>query len=468
MAKKLYINTAAADPASAFVQSATNPTSTTLPQFRLGDLEKLSLYLVDGLGGYDSESGSGALTVKFGMGNKASGPTGGTYTLTDGSVTTSAIAYNAIASVVQTALNALNSGAGPFSDTVTVTGTFPAFKLTFDTVGVQSLLAVGAGGNLLTPASGITLAEITAGTVSVAEVQSLYLAQSPVVFQETWTTITNGWEAQVSFATFELRDFITGESSDIWMEVEITDGSGNRVTRAQAKTAAHGEVIAEDALAPVGLPTYNTTTESNAAYVQNRSAVTGLAGVGSTKLAGIATAAGAAVSGWLVAVEITNTVSFYQLQAGTTPESLPDIVWPNDHATTTNEYIWVLMGITTTTNSDDLATLTTITAAGNSNVDVGAFSQYTVLGTCTDTYDATAFTHTIALQVTNAEQGDRIDLRLSMPASVDPTIEIRNATAGGTLLTTINPENSTDALPFAGSYAYDGTAWNEISATWID
>lgn len=467
MAKEFFINTSAVDPAQAFVRSKESPTATALPQFRLGDLETVKIYLVDGQGGYDANSGSGSLSVKFGLGNKAAEPTGGTYTLTDGTDTTSAIAYNASASTVQTALNALNTNAGPFSDTVVVTGTFPDFKVKWDSVGAVAILDVGTAGNLLTPAAGIGFSEITAGDGSTREEQSIHFAQTPVVYQATWTPITDGWEAQVSFATYELADFLAGaESADIWFEVEITDGAGDRVTRAQAKTVVHGEVISNEALKPVDLASYLTAAETRAQFVHNRSAVTGLTGGGSTNLDGIATASGAASVGWMVAVEIGDDVSFYELRSGTTAESSPDVIRPDDYAASTNEVFWQLLS--TAANIDHSETLTTITAGGNQNIDVDKYSVYTACVTVTDTYDASAFTHTITIQTTNAEQGDIVNVRLSMPASVDPTIEIRNATAGGTLLTTFQSENNTDSLPASGLYMYNGTAWKEISAGWID
>lgn len=468
MAKQIFINTSEQDPAAAFVAGVDSPTPAKLPKFRLGDIETLQLFLVDGLGSYDSDSGSGTLTVKFGLGNKAASPTGGTYTLKDsGGATTSALAYNANATAVQAALNALNSGAGPNSDTVTVSGTFPNFKVTWDNTGAHALLDVGTNGNALTPATGIAFKEITAGDGSTAEVQSIHFAQSPVVFQTTWNTISNGWEAQINLNTFELADFLAGETNaDIWIECEITDSGGDRVTRAQAQTVVHGEVISENALVPVSLATYLTASENRAQFVQNRSAITGLTGGGSTNLDGITTAGGAAAVGWMVAVEIGDLASFYELRSGTTAEASPEVIRPDDYAASTNEVYWQRIGVYT--NLDHTETLTTITAAGNQTVDVAAYSLYTVFATITDTYDATAFTHIIVLDTSNAEQGDMINVRLEMPASVDPTIEIRNATTGGTLLTTVQSENNVDALPFAGNYVFNGTEWKEIAAAWVD
>jgi len=468
MAKQIFINTSEQEPAAAFVSGVDSPTPARLPKFRLGDIETVQLFLVDGLGSYDADSGSGTLTVKFGIGNKAAEPTGGTYTLKDsGGATTSALAYNANAAAVQTALNALNSGAGPDSGLVTVSGTFPNYKITWNATGARALLDVGTNGNALTPNTGIAFKEITAGDGSTAEVQSIHFAQSPVVYQETWNAISNGWESQVEFNTFELADFLAGqENASAWIEVEITNAVGDRVTRAQAKTEVHGEVISENAMVPVSLASYLTAEEIRAQFVQNRSAITGLTGGGATNLDGITTAGGAASVGWLAAVEIGNIVSLYELRTGTTAEASPEVIRPDDYAASTNEVYWQRVGVYT--NLDHTETLTTITAAGNQTVDVAAYSLYTVFATITDTYDSTPFTHIIVLDTSNAEQGDTVNVRLEMPASVDPTIEIRNATTGGTLLTTVQSENNVDALPFAGMYVFNGTEWKEIAADWVD
>lgn len=470
MAKSIFIDTSSNNPATAYVKSAESPTPTAIPQFRLGDLETINLYLVDGAGGYDSDSGSGSLTVKFGLGNKAAEPTGGTYTLTDGTDTTGSLAYNASASTVQTALNALNTSTGPFGDTVTVTGTFPAFKITFDSNGAQSNITVGT--NALTPASGITLAEITAGDGSTQEVQSLYLAQSPVVYQETWGTITNGWSAQVNFATFELRDHLGGaENAAIWMEVEITDGSGNRVTRAQGKTTAHGEVIADDALAPVGLPTYLTSTEANAAFVLNKSAITGLTGGGSTNLDGISTASAAAAVGWKVAIDVGDVLYVYELESGTTAESSPDVIRPDDYAASTNEKVWVLKSVNANVSSSEQVS---ITGAGNTNITPGAGkSLHTAFVTITDTGTSGAggdFTATLSLVSTNSSDGDVVKLRFASTLPMDETVEIYDASTGGTLLTTFSKiDAGSGAQNYAAEYVYDATAgeFKEVHAEWL-
>jgi hypothetical protein len=96
-------------------------------------------------------------TVTLGSGN-----TGGTFTLTYGGQTTSAIAYNALGSAVQTAFTALsNVGTG----NVTVTGSAGGpYTITFiESLGNQAVTAVTGAGSLTGGTNTVTIAQTTAG-----------------------------------------------------------------------------------------------------------------------------------------------------------------------------------------------------------------------------------------------------------------------------------------------------------------
>ena len=89
----LYFNGAALDPASAltrnlFAQPATKPV------FMLGDNPTINLYVTDGQGGFDADSGDASVNVWLAIGNPGAEPTGGTFRLgvssaTSGSLTNS-------------------------------------------------------------------------------------------------------------------------------------------------------------------------------------------------------------------------------------------------------------------------------------------------------------------------------------------------------------------------------------------
>lgn len=466
--KILYINTAAADASLSLVRSEQVLQAVSAPQFRLGDKEKLRIYLVDGAGAFDSLSGSGSVTLKLGLGNKGAAPTGGTFVLADSTDQTSALNYNCTASELQTALNALNSGAGPFSGTVTVTGTNPGFLITWASNGAHPNLTLYT--NNLTPSSGVSIAELQTGDGSTAEKQSIYLAQSPVIFRESWTGIANGWEGQLDCATFEARDYLEGlASASIYLEIEVTDGSGNRVTRQQIQTTLHGEVIAEDALAPVGLPTYLNEAQSRAAFVQNKSGLTGLTGGTGTDLDGIATANGAVSAGEIVAVTLSDAVSFYQLQSGTDSEDSPTVIRPDDYASSTNEVIWKRLAVIGAVHGEYEAI--TITGAGNDDITLTEGREHKEINVdITDAYNSSPFDATLSLKDTNAKAGDVIELRGRATAPGDGTLKVYDQSTGGTLLTTFEAQGA-----ITGGYAYffarwifDGSNWEEFTARFED
>lgn len=100
-------------------------------------------------------------------------PTGGTFTLSFGSETTSALAYDADAATVQAALEALNNiGSG----NVTVTGTNPAFTMTFggDLANVKLPLLTGDESSLTGGTPGFTIARDTTGSPGNDLIATLY------------------------------------------------------------------------------------------------------------------------------------------------------------------------------------------------------------------------------------------------------------------------------------------------------
>jgi hypothetical protein len=316
-----------------------------LPVFVAGDTYTARVFLVN-KGGVDDASGTASYSIKLALGTPGAVPTGGTFTITAGAATTSAIAYNASAAAVQSALNALNANAGPYSDLVTVTS--PAtglYKVTWTTAAARALMTSTA--TSLTPTSGVVVTEETAGDGSTIEVQSIRLAQNPVVMQDTWTPITSpydGWSGSFSMATYDLLAALLADSDtlELTMELELTDPSGNRRTIFQGTVSILDEAIDQAAFTPQPQTRYYTTTESATRYVQNRADITDLTGGSANDLDSIATASGATAAGTTIAVHINQSVYIYELVSGTDAEDSPNIIRPDDYAGTTNEYVWKL------------------------------------------------------------------------------------------------------------------------------
>lgn len=114
-----------------------------------------------------------------------------------------------------------------------------------------------------------------------------------------------------------------------------------------------------------------------------------------------------------------------------------------------------------TTELNAYESLTAISAAGTTTITLAALNlrktaQAAVSG------GAGTYTHVIVLDTTNANAGDVAVVTLDMAASTNPTLEVRNATSGGTLLDTIHDTSGTETLEWSGEYVFNGTAWVKV------
>lgn len=90
MATQLFVNVQASSIGSSLVRSATDLTPVTFPTLVVGDGREYELYFVDGEGGFASFSGDASFIPLIAIG-ECGYPTGGTFTLTFGGNTTTAI-----------------------------------------------------------------------------------------------------------------------------------------------------------------------------------------------------------------------------------------------------------------------------------------------------------------------------------------------------------------------------------------
>lgn len=145
------------------------------------------------------------------------GPTGGTFTLTFQGQTTGAIAYNAGAASVKTALEALSN-----VTTVTVTKTGTTYLVEFDDPGGQDLQQMTGDGSSLTGASVAVV--VTQSAVTAAnEVQQVSLTGNPTggTFTLTWdpgggdeTTASIAYDASASTVQTALEGLATPTAGD--------------------------------------------------------------------------------------------------------------------------------------------------------------------------------------------------------------------------------------------------------------
>lgn len=160
------------------VSSFLSTKSAIAPRFVAGDITPVSARITKPSTNPDLPWEEVDLTgkkVKVSVGKQVNPITGGTFTITYGGDTTSAIAYNATAATVQTALNDLASITSAGGVTVTQTGT--AFRVAFVSDGVITAITANAAG--LTPASESAITTIQAGTVSAKGIYVVRFKASP-------------------------------------------------------------------------------------------------------------------------------------------------------------------------------------------------------------------------------------------------------------------------------------------------
>ena len=154
------------------------------PVFTQGDRLPVELHFLDATGlsylpyTYYDPSGD---DVKLALGLVDSVPTAGTFTLTYGGQTTSAIAAAASASDVQTALQALATVGASGANTLTVTGDDGGpWYVSWSSAGTRSLLS--ADSSLLVPASAFVVDTLVDGSVSAREQQVIKFEVADVAY----------------------------------------------------------------------------------------------------------------------------------------------------------------------------------------------------------------------------------------------------------------------------------------------
>jgi hypothetical protein len=203
------------------VASETNSAPVGLTTFTKGDNGAFNLYFLEATGVINRPFevvDKSSTSVKLGIGSRTGVPETGTYTLTFGGDTTSALDAAATAGAIQTALNglaAISSAGG-----VSVTGELADhFTVRFNDVGAQG--SISADVSQLIPDTVAVIDERIAGSSTVKEVQEIQLRLTPAVFQDSWadlgtaitatveTTITgSGIDNEIQRLSFSREPFI--------------------------------------------------------------------------------------------------------------------------------------------------------------------------------------------------------------------------------------------------------------------
>lgn len=125
-------------------------------------------------------------SVYLGLGPVGESPTLGTFTLTYGANTTTALAYNITAAALETALNALASITSAGGIDVTGPDNGP-YQIVFRTAGART--AITGNADLLYPLSSIQVYEARPGDAGTPEIQVVVIDRQPAALAETFTAI---------------------------------------------------------------------------------------------------------------------------------------------------------------------------------------------------------------------------------------------------------------------------------------
>ncbi len=224
MARDIYINTDNGSIESAPVAGLNRPSARVpMREIVAGTTETYNLYLVKSDGTYDSRSGSGAVSVNVAIGQRAQTATSGNFTVTDSSGTSAEISATASAQAVEDVLNAMNSGTGAEGGLCDVKKLGSGIWLaTWRENGARTVLT-GASVDL-TPESVVVPSISVAGDATSKCQQIIEVNRQPAIFQDTWSTITNGFsgtlDADVGRIVQTLSD---GQSIEFYFEVRIDD-----------------------------------------------------------------------------------------------------------------------------------------------------------------------------------------------------------------------------------------------------
>jgi hypothetical protein len=172
------------------LNSPTSFTPAQTPTFYQGNVSRVELHILSGAGvgavPYEVPFPPGA-TIQLAVGDLNAYPTAGTWKLLVNSNETAALPFNATASAVSVALNALSDVTSNGGVSVSKAGN--AYVVTWLTYGTKP--AITAGPDTLTPASYQAISFVQAGGVSTNEVLLVELRQNPIALASDFTQIVS-------------------------------------------------------------------------------------------------------------------------------------------------------------------------------------------------------------------------------------------------------------------------------------
>lgn len=224
MARTIYINTDSGSIETAPVAGINRPSARVPLQSIVGGTsETYNLYFVKNDGTYDSRSGSGSVTINVAIGPQGETAKTGNFTVTDDSGASEEIPAGASAQVLEDILNEMNTNTGPQAGLVDVKKLGDGLWLvTWRAVGARSVLT-GTSVNL-NPESVVTPAILITGDASTRCQQIIQVNRQPAIFQDTWSTITDGFSGTIDADVTRIVQALGAEKSiETVFEVRIDD-----------------------------------------------------------------------------------------------------------------------------------------------------------------------------------------------------------------------------------------------------
>ncbi len=182
-----------------------------------------NLYFVKNDGTYDALSGDAGASVQVAISTLGK-PQSGTFTLTDGTDTTSPLSYGATAQEIEDALNALNGDTGLELGTTSKVDVEKVnntqYALTFRTFGAMT--AIEGSTVSLYPESGVDGSVAVSGSSTQYAQQIIEIARQPAAYQATWSAITNGFNATIALNTTRLlQSLLIDKGEAFYIEVKL-------------------------------------------------------------------------------------------------------------------------------------------------------------------------------------------------------------------------------------------------------
>jgi hypothetical protein len=249
-------------------------------------------------------------------------PYDGSFIIVTASGSTAAIPYNALASDVAAALNAITGEAGKWSVTGSQGGPWTISRTVYVAFADPTVNSSG----LIVPV----------GLTGVLQLNTLALYL--LFIGTTNPTITLVFEVAVTYP---------GQLKQTVLSVPVT------VSRDLINPAT--------LLAPF-LPIAYTTAQADNIFISEHASVSGFTGGGGGNFDGIATAT--RPTGQVHVATVSGTTYFWQLTAGNLATSSPQIIRPTDYNAVTNQKYWNLLG-QISSNSDATHVESGSTAIGN-------------------------------------------------------------------------------------------------------